>query len=92
MVPLSVLGLALPWALVSDIIGTDPIVWQVRTALSLVVFSWPCGAPSRPSRATFVKKKLEVDICKPRTLFVLIWKYTLHESCGAASTNELQHL
>lgn len=30
MVPLSILGLALPWAMLSDVMGVDERVWQVK--------------------------------------------------------------
>lgn len=49
MVPLSVLGLALPWALLSEIVDVGPAVWQVCTvALSVIFFVAVLCYPAQP--------------------------------------------
>lgn len=37
MVPLSILGLALPWAMLSDVTGMDEAVWQVIIIIIIII-------------------------------------------------------
>lgn len=53
MMPLSVLGLALPWAMLSDTVGTHAAVWQVRYATDVhhAVLMCRCAVYRRVPRA-----------------------------------------
>lgn len=49
MVPLSVLGLALPWELLSETMGTGRAVWQVSAIPSVVIDWTSCGYVQVPA-------------------------------------------